>query len=73
MPELVLFQRFEVPVDDGSRGDLLSFLAGDAAQQESFSRHCFSHGVDLCTAATALAHCSQEEEEEEWKREWGRE
>lgn len=71
MPELLLFQRFEVPVDDGSRGNLLSFFAGDAAQQESFSRHCFSHGVDLCAAATALAHCSKEEEEEEEEDESG--
>lgn len=47
MSELLLSQRFEVPVHGGSGRDLLSSFAGDAAEQESFSGHGFSHGVHL--------------------------
>lgn len=61
MPELLLSQRFEVPVDSGSGRDLLSPFTGDAAQQESFSCHGFSQGVHLCTAAVALRHCRKKE------------
>lgn len=57
MPELLLSQRFEVPVYSGSGRHLLSFLTGDAAQQESFSCHGFSQGVHLRTAAVTLRHC----------------
>lgn len=63
MPELLLSQRSEVPVDGGLGRDLLSVLAGDAAQQESFSRHGLSQGVHLCTAAVALRHCREGRED----------
>lgn len=57
MPELLLSQWFEVPVDGGSGRDLLSSFTRDAAQKKSFSCHGLSQGVHLRTAAMALAHC----------------
>lgn len=59
MPELLLSHRLEMPVYGGSCRDLLSFLTGDAAQQESFSSHSLSQRIHLGTAGMALRHCRE--------------
>lgn len=59
MPELLLSQRLEMPVYGGSCRNLLSSLTGDAAQQESFSRHSLSQRIHLGTAGMALRHCRE--------------
>lgn len=58
--ELVALGPFEVPVHRGSGRHFLSFLTGNAAEQESFSRHGFGHGVHLRTACVAPRHFTGE-------------